>query len=115
MFFEEGIAYAMAAPGGAEGGGNMIQSLMPIFIIIALFWFIILRPQQKKAKEQQALLSALKKGDQVVTSSGIYGRITGITDSILTLEIAPKVKIRINRSQIAGLGKPDSSSGSSDG
>ena len=111
MLFDADVAYAMAQPGGDAGGGSMLTGLMPLFVIIMLFWFIILRPQQKKAKEHETFLKALKKGDNVVTSGGIHGKIAGIADNVLTIEIAPKVKIKINRAQITGLSeiKPDGS------
>ena len=111
MLFDADVAYAMAQPGGDGGGSSMLTGLMPLFVIIMLFWFIILRPQQKKAKDHETFLSSLKRGDNVVTAGGIHAKISGINDKVLTLEISPKVKIKINRSQISGLSdiKPDGS------
>ncbi len=98
------IVYAMAPPqGGAQGGqGNPIMAFLPLIIIFAIFYFLLIRPQQKKQKEHRKFLESLKKGDEVITSGGIIGRITGLTENIVTLEVAPKVNIRVARSQIAG-------------
>lgn len=75
------IAYAMAPAGqggGEAGAGAIMSSLMPIVLIIGVFYFLLIRPQQKKQKEHQAMLGSLKKGDPVVTSGGLYGRIVEI-------------------------------------
>lgn len=109
-----GVAWAQegGAPAGTPGGGlgDMLQNLgpMPMLILMfAVFYFLLIRPQQKKAKAQKELLSALKQGDQVVTAAGIYGRITGLTDQIAVLEIAPQVRIKISRAAVTGLASPD--------
>jgi preprotein translocase subunit YajC len=92
-----GIAYA--ANGTAPAGGGLM-SFIPLILIFVVFYFLLIRPQQKKAKEHQNFLSNLKKGDEVVTSGGIHGRITGLTDVVVTLEIAEGVKIKVNRPSI---------------
>lgn len=97
------IAYAMggdAIAGGAKGMGAFI----PLILMFVIFYFLLIRPQQKRAKEHKEVLKNLRKGDTVVTSGGIHGRITGLTDTIATLEIADKVRIKVSRGQIAGLG-----------
>ena len=95
-----GLAYAAdAAPAAGPGG---IGAFLPLIMIFAVFYFLLIRPQQKKAKEHQAFLAALKKGDQVVTNGGIHGTITGITDRVVTLEIADNVRIKVSRPYIAG-------------
>jgi len=93
-----GIAYAQ---GGATppAGGGMLQFL-PLILIFVVFYFLLIRPQQKKAKEHQEFLGSLQKGDEVVTSGGIHGRITGLTDTIVTMEIADGVRIKINRASV---------------
>ena len=98
------VVYAMGQPpGGAQGGqGNPIMAFLPLIIIFAIFYFLLIRPQQKKQKEHRKFLEALKKGDEVITSGGIIGRISGLSENIVTLEVAPKVNIRVARSQIAG-------------
>jgi len=101
------IAYAMGqggAPGAGGGAGGLLSSpLLPIILMLGIMWFLMIRPQQKKQKEHREMLSNLKKGDMVVTSGGIYGRITGVTDTVLTLEIADKVRVRVGRGYIADL------------
>jgi len=101
-----GLAYAMGTtPGG--GGASSIMSFLPIILIFVVFYFLLIRPQQKKAKDHRTLLSNLKEGDQVMTSGGIYGRITGIRDDKVTLEISDKVRVKVNRGHIAGVAKGD--------
>jgi preprotein translocase subunit YajC len=71
--------------------------------MFVVFYFLLIWPQQKKAKAHRQVLSNLKKGDEIVTSGGLYGTITGITDTVITLEIAEKVRIKVARSSIAGV------------
>jgi len=98
-----GIAYAQGAAAGAAGGGmGQLGQFVPLILIFVVFYFLLIRPQQKKAKEHQAYLNDLKKGEKVITSGGIHGRITGITDSTVTLEIADNVRIKVTRSSIMG-------------
>lgn len=93
-----GIAFAQT--GATPPGGAGLASFIPLILIFVVFYFLLIRPQQKKAKEHQAFLGSLKKGDEVVTSGGIYGRITGLTDAVATLEVADGVRIKINRASI---------------
>lgn len=88
------------APPGCGGMGGM---LLPMLLMFAIIYFLIIRPQQKQQKQHRAMLGALKKGDKVITNAGIFGTITGLTDTTATLEIAKNVHIRILRAQIAGL------------
>ncbi|MBI3070835.1 MAG: preprotein translocase subunit YajC [Deltaproteobacteria bacterium] len=78
--------------------GNPLIMMGLMFVI---FYFLLIRPQQKKQKEHQAMLASVRKGDEIVTQSGIYGRIAGLTDTIVTLEIADKVRVKMARGQIA--------------
>ena len=102
-------AYAMA-PGGGTGGGdmNMLMSFLPMILIFAVFYFLLIRPQQMKVKEHKRLLDNLKKGDAVITQGGVFGKITTLSDQVVTLEIADKVRVRVSRASIAGLASPDS-------
>ena len=93
-----GIAYA--ANGAAPQGG--LVSFIPLILIFVTFYFLLIRPQQKKAKEHQAYLSNLKKGDMVVTSGGLHGQITGLTDTVVTLEIAENIRVKVSRQHILG-------------
>ena len=96
MFIEN--AYAMAQQG--EGGGPGF--LVPLIMVFVIFYFLVFRPQQKQSKERKNLLGNLKAGDRVVTSGGLHGKITSLTDTIVTLEIADKVRVKISRNQISG-------------
>ena len=100
------LAYAMGAPGGS-GGQNQLLSFLPIILIFVIFYFLLIRPQQKRAKDHKALLSSLKVGDQVLTGGGIYGRVTGLRDDVITVEISDKVRVKVNRGSIATVVKQD--------
>jgi preprotein translocase subunit YajC len=106
MLFE-GIAWAQAA-GGQAANPTFVEQLMtgpaPIMaLVVAVMYFLVFRPQNKKAQEQAKMLSALKRNDEVVTTGGIIGRIHEVGDKVLTLEVAPNVRLRVERSQIAGM------------
>src|SRR5689334_3637420 len=89
-------AMAQAAPAGAPpGGGLSMLVMMGLFVVI--FYFLLIRPQQKKQKEHQAMLGKLAAGDEVVTSGGIVGKITEISDNFITVEIAEGVRIKVQR------------------
>jgi len=88
-------------PAGCAGAGGT-QSLIFMVLMIAVFYFMLIRPQQKKAKDHQNFLGGLKKGDQVVTRGGMIGRITGVSDTTVTLEIQEKVRVRVLKSYIEG-------------
>jgi preprotein translocase subunit YajC len=97
------VAYAAdAATGGAS---SPFMSFIPLIFMFAIFYFLLIRPQQKKAKEHRQLLESLKKGDQVVTSGGVHGKVTSIDDGIVVVEIATGVNIRINKGFIASIDK----------
>lgn len=70
--------------------------------LFAIMYFVLIRPQQKQAKEQQALISALKKGDDVITSSGILGKVYAVDEKVITLEVASGVKLRMLKSSVQG-------------
>jgi len=106
--FGTGLAYAMGAPGGGAGGaGGSFMSFLPIILIFVIFYFLLIRPQQRRAKEHKALLSNLKVGDQVLTGGGIYGRVTGLRDDIITVEISDKVRVKVARGTIGAVVKQD--------
>ena len=98
------LAYAMGGGGaGAEGGQSAgFGAFVPLLIMFAIFYFLLIRPQQKKAKQHKELLGALKKGDRVVSSGGLHGTVTGLTDDVVTMEIAPKVRVKVSRASISG-------------
>ncbi len=100
-----GGAAAAAAEGAAKGpgAGGFLEQILIFGAIFLVFWLLILRPQQKKAKEHKSFVETLKVGTDVVTSSGIFGKITAIDDVAVKLEIAPKVVIKVLKSQVAGV------------
>jgi preprotein translocase subunit YajC len=97
------LAYAMGGGGaGAEGGqGAGFGAFIPIILMFVIFYFLLIRPQQKKAKQHKEMLSAIKKGDRIITSGGIHGEVTGISDDVATIEIAPKVRVKVSRGFIS--------------
>jgi len=90
------------APQGGEGGGSSFMGFLPFILIIVIMYFLMIRPQMKKQKERQKMIDAVEKGDKIVTSGGIHGKITGFTDDGKTviLQVDEKVKINIDRSAI---------------
>jgi preprotein translocase subunit YajC len=102
------VAYAQGAPGAA--GPSTLVNLMPIALMFVILYFLLIRPQQKRAREHDTMVQNIKRNDEIVTTGGIYGRVFGMTDKILTIEIAPNVKIRLERAQVASVvraGKPE--------
>ncbi len=95
------IAYAMGNQAAGQGGSSQIMAFLPLILLFVVFYFLLIRPQQKKAKQQKSFLENLKKGDEVVTSGGMYGKITGITDNTVTLEVSEKIRIKVLKSSIA--------------
>ena len=95
-------AYAMGTGGGQQGGG--IAGFLPLIAIVVIFYFLLIRPQTKKSREHKTLLSTLRKGDKVVTNSGMYGTIVGMDDkeNKVVLKVAENVKIEFLKSSIAG-------------
>ena len=98
-----GVAYAMGTGGAGGGQGGGFAALVPLLLMFAIFYFLLIRPQQKKQKKHRDLIGSLKKGDQIVTVGGLHGRITGITEKVVTLEITEKVRVKVGRGYIAGL------------
>jgi preprotein translocase subunit YajC len=93
-----GFAYAQAAPGAFDYLNSLI---VPTMLIIGIMYFLMIRPQQKRLKEHQAMVSALRRGDTVVTSGGIIGKVTKVDDQELQVEIAEGVRIKIVRSTVS--------------
>lgn len=96
--FAQATGGAAAAPGGLT---EILVQLMPILLLIVIFYMLIFRPQQKRLKAQQAMLSAIRRGDTVVTSGGIVGKVTKAVDGEdLEVEIAQNVRIKVVRGMI---------------
>lgn len=89
---------------GAGGLGGLLSGPLPMLILMfVIFYFLLIRPQQKKAKAQREMLANLRKGDNILTAGGIYGKITGIDDQIVVVEIAPQVRVKMSRGSVSGV------------
>lgn len=98
------IAYAMGqGQASAQGGAGGFSSFVPLILMFAIFYFLLIRPQQKKQKEHRDMVANLKKGDRIITSGGLHGRITGLDENTLTVEIAEKVRVKVSRGNVAAL------------
>jgi preprotein translocase subunit YajC len=95
-------AYAQAATGAAPQGLEQYMGMMPIVLMFVVMYFIMIRPQMKKAKEHKAMLEALQKGDEIV-AVGILGKIAKISETYVSLEIAPSVTIQVQRGAVTQL------------
>lgn len=102
MDFFISAAHAQAA-GAAGGQPNPILSFLPLIILFGVFYFLLIRPQMKRQKELRAMVSALNRGDEVITSGGLLGRIEAIADQHVTLEIADGVRVRLQKQAITAV------------
>lgn len=110
MFISE--AWAQAAGGPAGGGSPFTSFLIPMLLIILIFWFLVIRPQQKRMKAHQAMVDAVKRGDTVVTSGGLIGKVTRVQENEVLVEIADKVQVKVVKgtlSDVRAKGEPASS------
>lgn len=98
------ILLAMAPQQNGQGGGWEMTLIM-FGAIFAIFYFMIIRPQQKRAKEREKLLSNIEKGDKIITSGGVHATVVGLEEKSVLVEIAPNVKIKIERSAIGSVVK----------
>ncbi len=105
MYWMSLLAQAQGKGGGSPvpgcGGGGM-ANLLPLILMFVVFYFLLIRPQQKKMKQHREMLNNLKRGDQVITNGGLVGKVTGLTDKIVVIEVAEKIRVRVLRSHIAG-------------
>ena len=99
------VSPAFAQDAGAPAGGGMMEiatSLMPILLLVVIFWLLIFRPQQKRMKAQQAMLASITRGDTVVTTGGIVGKVTKAVDGEdLEVEIAQGTRVKVVRTMVA--------------
>ncbi|MBV9876361.1 MAG: preprotein translocase subunit YajC [Verrucomicrobia bacterium] len=96
---------AQQQAGQAQSGGLWYMQLLPFAFIFVIFYFLLIRPQQKRQKEHQQLLSNLKTGDKVITTSGIHGLIANVKDTTFLVKIADNVKIEVDKNAIASVSK----------
>lgn len=91
------VTHDQAAP---APGGALLTQLPLLIAIVAIFYFLIIRPQNQERKRHEELLAGLKKDDDVVTGSGLHGRVVSVQDSVVEIEIAPKVRIKVEKSAV---------------
>jgi len=94
-------AFAQAADPAAQQ--NPLISFLPLLVLFAVFYFMLIRPQMKRAKEQRTMISALAKGDEVLTNGGLLGRIEEIAEQFVVLEIAPNVSVKLQKQAISAV------------
>ncbi len=98
---------AMApAPGGGQGGGgggSALMSLLPFVLIMVIFWFLLIRPQQQRQKKHQAMLQALKKGDRVLTSGGLFAQVLNVKDDRVVVTIGEGIKVEVAKQSITAV------------
>ena len=90
--------YLQAAP--AQGSPNIMTSLLPLILVFVVFYFFMIRPQMRKQKELTNYRNAIAKGDRVITTGGIYGKVVDVTANVVTVEIANDVRIRVDKNAI---------------
>jgi preprotein translocase subunit YajC len=101
LFISDAFAQAAASAGKQPAW----MQFLPIVFIFVIFYFLMLRPQKKQLEEEKKMMSELQKGDEVYTKSGLLGVVAGLTEKVITLEVAENVKIKVLKSQVAGLSK----------
>jgi len=98
--FDVFISNAFAQTAGAAGGESSLLSMLPLVLMFVVLYFVMIRPQMKRQKEHKAMIEALAKGDEIVTSGGLLGKVSKLGDSIVTLEVANGVELQIQRSAV---------------
>ena len=98
--FEPGLVLALSA---APGQTNPLVQLIPFALVLAIFYFVIMLPMKRRQKKVQAFLDALKVGDRVVTTGGLYGSITKLNEQSVSMQVAPNVRLEVARTAIVGL------------
>ena len=103
------MSMVQAAPAGQAGGtASVLMGIVPWLLIFVIFYFLMIRPQQQRVKQHQSAISAVKKGDEIVTGGGIRGKVTKVADDEAEVEIAQGVKIRVIKSTISTVVRPNS-------
>jgi preprotein translocase subunit YajC len=90
----------MGAPAGGTGQSNPLLSFLPLILVFVVFYFFMIRPQMKKQKEMNNYRSSLKKGDKVVTTGGIFGRVYEVKDNYVTVDVGGDIKLKIDKNAL---------------
>jgi preprotein translocase subunit YajC len=94
------LLFVLLQTAGGAGASNPLTSLLPLVLIIVVFYFFMIRPQVKRQKELKNYRNALQRGDKVITTGGIYGKITDIKEQVVTVEISENVRVRVDKNAI---------------
>lgn len=94
------LAWAQAGP---QQSPPALVTFLPLILVFVVFYFLLIRPQQKKERERRMMIANLKKNDKVVTAGGLHGRVVTLGEEIVTLEIAPSVRVEVSRPQISAV------------
>jgi preprotein translocase subunit YajC len=102
MFVTPALAQATTTPGASMGMGDLLVQFAPILLLVVIFWLLIFRPQQRRLKQQQEMLAAISRGDTVVTTGGIVGKVTKVVQGEdLEVEIAQGIRVKVVRGMIS--------------
>lgn len=108
------VDFAYAQVGEGAGGPGPLVQLLPLALVFVVFYFLLIRPQQQKARAHREMVDNLKRNDEVMTAGGLYGRVIEVNEKIVTVEIAPNVRVRVDRPHVeavTGGVKPAKASG----
>ena len=98
MFISE--AFAQAAPAASGGAESSLLSMLPLVLMFVVLYFVMIRPQMKRQKEHKAMIDALAKGDEVVTSGGLLGKVAKLGESFVHVEVASGVELQVQRTAV---------------
>ncbi len=91
---------ALSSPGGSAGGGSALAGFIPIILMFGVFWFLIIRPQRKQAAQRKDMISAIKRGDKIVTNGGLFATVRDVKGDRLVVTIAENVKVEVTKSSV---------------
>lgn len=101
MFLSDAYAQTAGSPAAADPTTAMIMQIAPLLIVLVIFYFLLIRPQQRRMKAHQEMIAGVKRGDVVVTSGGLIGKVKSVADDELRVELAPNVEVRVVRGTIS--------------
>jgi preprotein translocase subunit YajC len=92
--------YLMGQPAGGAGQGNPLLTFLPLILVFVVFYFFMIRPQMTKQKQMNTYRSSLKRGDKIVTTGGIYGKVSEVKDNFVTIDVGGDVKLKVDKSAL---------------